>query len=164
MALSNNSQTEEDEEQTITVNDELKIEGLGELEKEYPQATEQEQKDFEKYQKEVEKQKETISSYEDLIAAKERNEKQKDIDRWLKRISEKCNQLRSQEYKDPDIRDRLGKRSDFYREVIDSMYFNRDSYLNGDLDKQHAFIKLLGSREADETHPTKIRQQLQDFK
>jgi monoamine oxidase len=132
-------------------------------EEERPTATEDEQKDFEEYNKEVKKQKQQIDSYESLLVAKERGEKQKDIDKWLKKLSEKCNQLRSQEYKDPTIRDRLGKRSDFYREIWENMHFNKDSFLGGDLDKQHKLIKTLGSREADETPVGKIKQALQEF-
>ena len=126
-----------------------------------PAATEEEEKAFEEYQKEIEKQQPQILSYENLLERKETEEKKAEIKRLRNRLGERCTNLHSQQYKDPTSTDRLGKRFEYYQDIVNQV--DRNTLFEGDIDKQLKLLRLLASRESDTSAAEKIIRQLAIF-
>lgn len=130
------------------------------IEEDRPQATEQEEKDFEEYQKEVERQNAVIQSYEELIKRAENEDKLKDIKKWTNKLGEKHMNLDAQ---GPDARDRLGYSGNDYLEMFKAIHTDPDIFLGGDIDAQHKLLEILAVKEPEGVPTENLVRELQIF-
>lgn len=117
-------------------------------EEELPKATEQEQTDYEKYTVEYERQQKVIDSYEGLMKKKEQEEMLKRMKEYLKTIKVRQGRLGAQGKR---AMDRLGKTSQFYKDVWQAVKSESPAFLNADKEKQCRLLELLAAPASEET-------------
>lgn len=116
-------------------------------------ATEQEQKDYEKYVREFDKQHEIIDSYEKLLIKKEQEETRKELDRFMNQIKLRAGRLRAQGKK---AQDKYGKTSQYYTDIWNAIKSESPSFLGANLYKQHRLLELLVSEYDDRRKPEEV--------
>lgn len=121
---------------------------------EIPQATEEEQRDFDKYMRVYKKQEQVVDSYEKLLEQKEREEKKRRIKGLNNKVGNKIMNLECSHG-----RDRLGLDAEFYKYIWELI--TTDVLFDGDIIKQYRLLEILASQEYEIKNPREVRIELE---